>query len=431
VYVFQKSLAQGIHLLPEAEREFYIDRYRIKRKGGVLYLLLEGKGAFHLRLQTLLEVTLSKQQMKFEAGKPVGEQMKFGDRSVVPFAWNTYRPNLFERGPDDLIRLAEREAAYMRREFGVDLVAVMLDTMGLAACYESEDKSAQVQKVVSGLYRLSDATGALAIGIDHFGKDQALGLRGSSAKRDTPETLLACLADRTLEGRATNHRMVLHKLRDGTYEGRVVPYRLDQIDLGYDEDGDPVSTCVVVWEPDRKPPKEEKRSSAQATLKEVLTEVLNQHSGGIKPNGKDAAVHAVDLTETEEAAEVEQGRTDEDALMAVMAGAEPKAEPMSIAEMAVAVGWTLANEEGNRSKVQRVLKRLEKDKLVKNERGKWRLAGRSENQAKAETGTKTAGAGVGAEATGAKPDAKDETTAGAKPEDETEPGTETAARRRD
>jgi hypothetical protein len=99
-------------------------------------------------------------------------------------------------------------------------------------------------------------------------------------------------------------------------------------------------------------------------------------------------VRAVALTETEEAAEVEQARTDEDALMAVMAEAQAKAKTMSIAEMAVAVGWTLANGEGNRSKVQRALKRLERDKLVKNERGKWKLA-KSENQAKAETGAKT------------------------------------------
>jgi hypothetical protein len=72
----------------------------------------------------------------------------------------------------------------MRQDYQADLVAVVLDTLGLAACFENEDKAAQVLKVVAGLGKLSDATGALSIVIDHFGKNQQAGLRGSSAKRD-------------------------------------------------------------------------------------------------------------------------------------------------------------------------------------------------------------------------------------------------------
>ena len=108
----------------------------------------------------------------------------------------------------------------MRQDFGVDLVAVFLDTMGLAACYENEDKSAQVQKVVGGLSRLSDVTGALVIGVDHYGKDQGAGLRGSSAKRGHVETILACLVDRDKNENAKNHRLKFKKIRDGE-EGRI------------------------------------------------------------------------------------------------------------------------------------------------------------------------------------------------------------------
>ena len=127
----------------------------------------------------------------------------------------------------------------MRKEFQVDLVAVFLDTMGLAACYENENMSAQVQKVVSGLSHLSDVTGALAINVDHFGKDQDAGLRGSSAKRGHVETILACLVDRGKDDKPTNHRMKFEKIRDGE-EGRIIPYRLKQVDSGVDEDGDRV-----------------------------------------------------------------------------------------------------------------------------------------------------------------------------------------------
>jgi hypothetical protein len=228
-------------LMPDCKQDVYIDRYKIKRKGGVLYLVLEGKPSFLLRVTGAFRAAL-------------GQQMKLGDPSRHPFSWNTYAPNLFEKGPDALLKLAERDAARMRQEFGVDLVAIFLDTMGLAACYENEDRSAQVQRVVSGLNRLSDVTGALAINVDHMGKDQDAGLRGTSAKRDCVETILTCLIDRDKHtNKAINHRMQLFKIRDGE-EGRVIPYKLKTVDFGVDEDGDPITTNVVEWEPNRVAP---------------------------------------------------------------------------------------------------------------------------------------------------------------------------------
>jgi hypothetical protein len=209
----------------------------------------------------------------------LNRQMEFGDRFKLPFAWNGYAPNLFEKGPDALIKLAEREAHRMRQEFGVDLVAIFLDTMGLAACFENEDKSAQVLRVASGLGRLSDATGALAINVDHMGKDQDAGLRGTSAKRDAVETILACLIDRDkYTNKAINHRLQLFKTRDGE-EGRVIPYRLNVVDMGRDEDGDPVSTCVVQWEPNRMQPK--KRQATKKKQTDVNLELAIKDVGGL------------------------------------------------------------------------------------------------------------------------------------------------------
>ena len=224
----------GACLIPDCKRDFYIDKYKIKRHGGILYLVLEGKPAFPLRVTAAFEAVLNR-------------QLEFGDRAKLPFAWNTYGPSLFEKGPDTLLKLAEREATRMKQEFGVDLVAVMLDTMGLAACYENENMAAQIQKVVAGLSRLSDETGALSINVDHMGKDTEAGMRGTSAKRDCVETILACFCDRNNGVQPTNHRMQLLKVRDGE-EGRVIPYRLRPVNMGTDEDGDPVSTCVVEWE---------------------------------------------------------------------------------------------------------------------------------------------------------------------------------------
>ncbi len=175
------------------------------------------------------------------------KQMEFGERLKIPFAWNTYSPSLFSEGPDALLKIIERDASKMRKEFGVDMVAFILDTMGLAAIYKKEDDAAQVQKVISDLGRMSEETGALAVNVDHYGKDQGAGLRGSSAKRAGADTVLACLVDHDNGDRPHNHRMVFEKIRDGE-EGRVIPYRLKQVQMGLNEDLEPETTCVIQWE---------------------------------------------------------------------------------------------------------------------------------------------------------------------------------------
>src|SRR5262249_16140686 len=59
----------------------------------------------------------------FNAG--LNKQMQMRERSRLPFSWNTFEPNLFKEGAGALIKLVERDAAKMRRDFSVDLVAVL------------------------------------------------------------------------------------------------------------------------------------------------------------------------------------------------------------------------------------------------------------------------------------------------------------------
>ena len=273
-------------VIPDCDQNFYIDKYRIKRKGGIAYFVLEGKASFPMRATAAYNHMMDK-------------QMEFGERLKIPFSWNTYSPSLFTEGPDALLKIVARDAAKMRKEFGVDMVAFCLDTMGLAAIYKKEDDAAQVQKVISDLGRMSEETGALAVNVDHYGKDQGAGLRGSSAKRAGADTVLACLVDHDNGDRPHNHRMVFEKIRDGE-EGRVVPYRLRQVQMGLNEDLEPETTCVIQWEVGRPmrskgkkmPPRKTKTSvPLEAAIEEVglpaEMEVLKKafykaHDGGNK-----------------------------------------------------------------------------------------------------------------------------------------------------
>jgi hypothetical protein len=86
-------------------------------------------------------------------------------------------------------------------------------------------------------------------------------------------------------------------------------------------------------------------------------------------------VRAVALSKNEEAQEVAATQSEENELLIARHNG---GDSMSIAELAEAAGWILANGDPHKSKVNRVLKRLDKAKLVRNERGKWDLTDKGE-----------------------------------------------------
>jgi hypothetical protein len=94
-------------------------------------------------------------------------------------------------------------------------------------------------------------------------------------------------------------------------------------------------------------------------LEAVTTTRLMDKKGRIIPT-----VRAVWISDSETARETEDARSDEDELLKAML--KPG---QSLADLANACGWHTSSGDPYKSKVQRVLKRLEKDKLVVTKRG--------------------------------------------------------------
>ena len=209
-----------------ATDEFFAGR-RVKRTGGTLFFAVEAEGDVPVRLEGL-----------------VRERSK--DPSVLlPFAWVGEKLRLRDPGAaDGLIKLAREAAAAMKERFGVDLALIVIDTMAAAAGFESENDAAQAQQVMNVLHELAQATGALVLVVDHFGKDQERGTRGSYAKEASADNILALFTDQTLNGTVTKRSLALRKIRGGT-PGYEVGFELSSVRLGVDEDGDEINTCVV------------------------------------------------------------------------------------------------------------------------------------------------------------------------------------------
>jgi hypothetical protein len=190
---------------------------QIKRKGGTLFLAAEAAGDIPDRLLGL-------------GGPP------------LPFAWVDDVPTISE--PDALKRLVEiaREAeAEMCKRFALPLALIIVDTLAAAAGFKDENDSANVQAVMNVLHQFALATGALVLVVDHFGKNDKGGTRGSSAKEASADAVLALAAP---DDSSAQHTMTIRKLRSGI-KGTEFGFWLREVKLGDDGDGEPITTCVV------------------------------------------------------------------------------------------------------------------------------------------------------------------------------------------
>jgi hypothetical protein len=123
--------------------------------------------------------------------------------------------------------------------FGREIGLGVLDTYakGIAAGGGDEDKARDQNIVLANMRRVLERIDIHFAAIGHTGKDVKRGERGSNAKR----------ADMDLEvqisGEETKTATIV-KANDGP-GGALTAYRMSPVQLGVDEDGDPVRTFIV------------------------------------------------------------------------------------------------------------------------------------------------------------------------------------------
>lgn len=115
---------------------------------------------------------------------------------------------------------------------------VVVDTYARAMVGGNENDSKDAGLVIAHCGRIHKATGALVILVHHSGKEPGSGARGSSALR--------AAADLEIEvtGGAKTRAATITKMKDGE-DGKQYGFRLGEVVLGEDEDGFPVTSCVV------------------------------------------------------------------------------------------------------------------------------------------------------------------------------------------
>lgn len=156
---------------------------------------------------------------------------------------------------------------------------IVLDTMARVMGTGDENAAPDIADPIRNLDGLRERTGAHVMMVHHSGKDLTRGARGHSSLRAAVDTEITLSRDEA-SGLIS---AALDKQRDGP-TGAEFSYRLRQVELGHDEDGDPVTSCLV------EPVEGARPAGVGAALPPAATAVLTVLDGLLTPDVQDVTL---------------------------------------------------------------------------------------------------------------------------------------------
>jgi len=221
------------------------------------------------------------------------------------FAWREHRVGetredriplaIITRGAN-LLNMIDVEALLselraIAKETGLPLALVIFDTLSRSIPGGDENKSEDMTRVIEAADAIRDELGAATAIVHHSGKDSAKGARGHSSLFAAADTVISVI----------DKAATVEKSRDGM-QGERFPFALEVVELGQDDDGDPVTTCIVEHledTPARRPAP--KLTGVAKIALQALQEAISDH-GEAKPGTSTipAGVRAVTLDQWRE-----------------------------------------------------------------------------------------------------------------------------------
>lgn len=188
--------------------------------GGVVYVAPEGGQDLRLRIRAWREAR----------GVPAGTPLPF---VLLPTSIDLVSPDA-DVGPliDEIRMHAARMSAPLR--------IVAIDTLARSVGGGNENAPEVMGAFIRSCERIQKETGAHALPIHHAGNDKT---------KERGHTSLRAAVDASIEVAKPDdggpNSWTVRKLKSGI-EGTTHHFRLQQIAIGVDDDGDPITSCVVV-----------------------------------------------------------------------------------------------------------------------------------------------------------------------------------------
>lgn len=187
------------------------------RGGPVVYLAAEGGGSVGRRIVAFKQ------------------HYELGDKDI-PFVLMPCAVDLLNPSADTpLLAQAMTQAA---ERYGQPVALLIVDTLSRATAGGDENSAQDMTRFIANLDHIRQATGAHVQAVHHTGKDASKGARGHSSLRAAVDTAIE------VDATGGGHRVTVTKQRDMEF-GQPLAFRLLPLQLGTDEDGEAITSCVV------------------------------------------------------------------------------------------------------------------------------------------------------------------------------------------
>lgn len=183
--------------------------------------------------------------------------------------------------PPDLCNSSEDVDAIIAEAKQLKAGLIVIDTLSRCLGGGNENGPEDMGRFVGNCDRIRHETGAHVMIVHHTGKDGSRGARGHSLLRAATDTEIEIKRDDTTKVATAT----ITKQRDGE-SGQVFPYRLKVIEIGTDEFGDAITSCVI--EPCEgeasKPVQRGPAGQAKIAL-DLLRNAVAEHGEAFTPGG--------------------------------------------------------------------------------------------------------------------------------------------------
>lgn len=128
----------------------------------------------------------------------------------------------------------------MERDTGQMPGIIVIDTTARAMAGDNENDAQTFSAIFAKIARVQAATGATVLFIHHPGKNETQGLRGSSSFFAGLDTVIRIEREKDQADRS----VYIEKSKDGM-DGPLQTFTLKTVPLGFDDDGDEITSCVI------------------------------------------------------------------------------------------------------------------------------------------------------------------------------------------
>ena len=177
----------------------------VRRRGGVLYISAESPEQIQPRIDAVYKARVV----------PWYASRGLTPPADMPFFWIEEVPNLGLEGALawtlDVCKLAKEAMA----KDGVELALIIVDTLSAAAVFKDPNDAGEAQRIMNLMHSIKVACSCVVLVIDHMGKNEDAGTRGSSAKEWSAEVVWYATGDKPKNGGNPKFNLWVEKNRFG------------------------------------------------------------------------------------------------------------------------------------------------------------------------------------------------------------------------